>query len=199
MLKLAVHLACFCGLRRGEIFGLTLADVDLKERRIHVRHSMTRFDELKAPKTSAGERTVPMPRHVQELLADWLAHSYVTNERRVLLVNRNGKSGQTLFSNFNTSWRRLLDRAGLSPLGQPAYNFHALRHFAASWAMQMGMAPPDVAAFLGHRTFDMTLQVYAHPVYDDAARQHVMDRNASELIQITGPAATTARQGRLSA
>jgi integrase len=54
----AIHLGVFGGLRPGEVFGLQWENVDFAKGVIHVRHSYTKADGLKQPKTEAGVREV---------------------------------------------------------------------------------------------------------------------------------------------
>lgn len=61
MLTCYVHLAAFCGLRVGEISGLSPENIDFSRSVVRVRNSITRYGEVKGPKTAAGVRDVPMP------------------------------------------------------------------------------------------------------------------------------------------
>ena len=177
----AVYLAAFCGLRYGEIQGLTGENVDLDKRTIRVRHSLTRDDELKTPKTASGIRDVPMPPIVFEALKGWFAEHYRANERGLLFRTLPG--GCITGSEFHSSfWKPLLGRAGLCVDGREDLHFHALRHFAASWWIENGVSMPDVADMMGHKRFDMTLQVYAHPVIRGTHRHDAMNRMAGDLI-----------------
>jgi integrase len=185
LLRCAVHLAAFCGLRWGEIMGLTRAAVDLDGRLIKVRHSLTDWDELKSPKTPAGVRDVPMPCHLRDMLRDWLARFYVENPRDLVFCTSSG--GRVSAANFHAEfWRPLLARAGLIRDGNNLH-FHALRHFAASWMLENGLPLMDVASLLGHKKFDVTLQVYAHPIIGGSRRSEAIDRMAAELLRPLSP------------
>lgn len=178
--KCIVHLAAFCGLRWGEIVGMTLASVDLEKGMIRVRTALSRFDELKGPKTQAGIRDVPMPPHLADMLRQWVDRYYVENERA--LIFRTDTGFQIRPSHFHAGhWRPLLERAGLMDGGE-VFHFHALRHFASSWWIANGMDLPTVATLMGHSKFDMTLQVYAHPVMAVSRHSDEMGRMATRLL-----------------
>lgn len=190
----AVYLAAFCGLRYGEIQGLTRANIDMERRTIRVRHSLTRDDELKAPKTASGIRDVPMPPIVVGALTEWFKHYCVEDPRGLVFRTKPGSciAGPEFHACF---WKPLLMRAGLLSENGEAMHFHALRHFAASWWIENGVSMPDVADMMGHKRFDMTLQVYAHPVVRGSHRHDAMNRMASELmaspiLALPAPAAT---------
>ena len=154
----AIHLAAFSGLRRGEIMGLTLDHIDLDTGVFRIRHSLTAWDELKGPKTMAGNRDVPVPAVVCDMIRAWLARYYVENDRR--LIFRSATGGLIAVADFQHRYWALLKRAGLHS-NEDQFHFHALRHFAASWMIHHGLPLTDVASLLGHSKFDMTLQVYA--------------------------------------
>ena len=185
-----VSLAAFCGLRWGEIVGLTLDNILFEERVIRVRHSLTAEDVLKGPKTRAGKRDVPMPDHIAKMLSEWAAHHYIDNDRRLFF---RAKLGGKLCSGWfhKAHWHPLLIRAGI----KEKYHFHALRHFAASWMIENGWSLPDVAAMLGHSKFDMTLQVYAHPIMAPTRNLDAMRAAANRLLAPAAPLTIAAPAG----
>jgi len=178
MLNVFVHLGMFCGLRLGEIYGLTIANVDPDARLLRIRHSLTCFDELKGPKTAAGVRDVPLPAHLWTLINEWMATHHIAEPRG--LIFRTATGGRIDNGNVHYSWRALLKAASLDHDKEP-FHFHALRHFAASWMIENRLPLTDVAALLGHSKFDMTLQVYAHSVTRPAMRHDAMERMVSTL------------------
>lgn len=123
-----------------------------------------------------------MPEPVELVLREWFDEYY--RDSVMGLVFTTEKNQPTKMSNgFYHSWSLLLIAAGLQIKGQPRpFHFHALRHFAASWMLEGRLSPPDVAALLGHRTFDVTLQVYAHSVFSGAHRHNALDRMAANLV-----------------
>ena len=170
MMRLYIFLAAACGLRYGEICGLTLDHVDFASSLIRIRHNLTDADRLKGPKSAAGLRDYWMPQQVVEALREYLDDYYEENPRRLVFRTRFGNRMRA--SNFHThQWRPLLERAGLPILDdkERRFHFHALRHFNASLLVDNQVPLPVVARMLGHSTVDMTLRVYAHAITRDTA------------------------------
>lgn len=190
-----VRIAAFCGLRLGEINGLKPECVDFDKHLIRVRHSLTRVGELKGPKTKAGVRDVPMPTIVADALYEWLRRYYAPNKTGVFFTTRTGCPLHRI--DINNRWRRLLRNAGLA--SGRSLHFHALRHFAASWMIEHQLPLPDVARVLGHAKFDMTLQIYAHPVHSLSHHQPIFDRMAGAVMEGVALPAPSARSRVLEA
>ncbi|WP_414711866.1 tyrosine-type recombinase/integrase [Sphingomonas sp. CFBP9021] len=60
--------------------------------------------------------------------------------------------------------------------GGKRFHFHSLRHFAASMMISHNLPLTDVASMMGHSKFDMTLQVYAHPIVGGTRRADIIER-----------------------
>jgi integrase len=175
--RCAVYLAAFCGLRHGEIMALQLEDVDWENSLIKVRHSLTRWQGLKGPKSRAGVRDIPAPPPVLSAIRLWLDSGfYVPNEANLVFRSKTGKGIR--YYAFWAPWKTLLKEAGLSE----GLHFHALRHFAASNMIVHGIDLPDVASLMGHATFDMTLQVYTHAIVGGNRRSGLFDKMAASLL-----------------
>lgn len=183
-----VHLAAFCGLRYGEIAALTAARVRFEAMTIEVRHSLNEWDEIGKTKTRAGIRDVLMPSHVATMLREWIATDYVANDRGLLFrafLSRTdqGPGGYIYPASFrNNYWWPLLKQAGLWAEDGDQFHFHALRHFASSWMIANGMPVMDTAQALGHKKFDTTLQVYAHPMIGAGGRGQIVNQMADRLF-----------------
>ena len=181
LIELMVHLAAICGMRLGEITGLKLPHVNLERRVLEVRHSMQPNGELKAPKTKSGLRDIPMPDAIHTMFKEWLERYYIHNDRELVFLTYNGGPMHRL--DIHRQWVDLLKRSGVGENGPSGtrYHFHALRHFAASWMVDNNLPVTDVAHILGHSKFDMTLQVYAHPLRDQRERHNAMQNLAPGL------------------
>jgi integrase len=157
--RTAVLIAAWCGLRRGEIAGLRISDVDLIEHTITVRKS--RVEPLhdrwqahdKDPKTEAGKRTITIPPHVIPVLRLHL-DEYAGNER--LFISRDGSPlrGNTLYQAFV----RARKRVGLNEL-----TIHDLRHTGQTLAAQAGATLADLMKRLGHSSM-VAARRYLHAV-----------------------------------
>jgi integrase len=166
---LAVVLAVFCGLRRGEICALQWPHVRLAEWNIDVRQSYSKYDGLKGPKTRAGRRTVPMNPIVHHLLSehaqrhDWPASGWVLRNKNGAQLHPDNVTGY--------HWPKIARAAGLvDQAGAPRYTFHHLRHAAGSLWLADGMNLEDVSRLLGHSNVSTTWRIYAHKMaHDDRA------------------------------
>jgi integrase len=155
----AVLIAAWCGLRRGEIAGLLVEDVDLTGHTITVRRN--RIEPLAAPgdavdrdpKTTAGNRTVAIPPHVVPLLRVHL-DQYAGPVR--LFVSRNGSPlrGNTLYQAFVRARRKI---------GRDDLTIHDLRHTGATLAAQTGASLADLMKRLGHSSMAAARR-YMHAV-----------------------------------
>ena len=63
--------AIFTGMRSGELRGLTWENVDFERRMIVVRQGADKWGTIRRPKTTAGEREIPMSPMVVKTLLDW--------------------------------------------------------------------------------------------------------------------------------
>ncbi|GAA1391446.1 tyrosine-type recombinase/integrase [Catellatospora chokoriensis] len=156
--RTAVLIAAWCGLRRGEIAGLRVADVDLGAGTISVRKNRIELLESTAaydgdPKTEAGKRTVTIPPHVLPIVKMHLAE-HAGAER--LFVSRDGTPlrGHALYQAF----RRARQKAGLNHI-----TFHDLRHTGQTLAAQAGATLADLMLRLGHSSM-VAAKRYLHVV-----------------------------------
>lgn len=136
-----VLLAINTGARRGELFGLTWADVDLEARRMTVRAA-----------TAKGARTrhIPLNAEAHDVLKRW----HVQRDPELARVFPGAGGGQ--MTNINKSWAELVAAADLAD-----FRFHDCRHHFASRLVMAGVDLNTVRELLGHTDIAMTLR-YAH-------------------------------------
>lgn len=168
--------AIFAGLRASELRGLRWHDVDLVRREIHVRQRADRFNEIGAPKSEAGERTVPIPPMVVETLTGWkdkcpkgglVFPNGTGNVEQLANIRRRGLI-PTLIKAGVTVDTGKLDENDKPILGAKYTGMHSLRHFFASWCINrredggLALPPKVVQERLGHSSIIMTMDVYGH-------------------------------------
>jgi integrase len=165
--------AVFTGMRASELRGLPWADVDFERKVIHIRQRANYCRELGPPKSHAGQREIPMSPMVANTLREWkLACPKLDGV--LALVFPNGAGKVELHSNLvYRGWRTTQVAAGIVKDEKPKYNFHSLRHFAASWMIEQGFSPKRLQAMLGHSSIQITFDRYGHlfpSLEDDHAR-----------------------------
>jgi integrase len=186
--------AIFTGLRASELRGLRWADVDLKKRELHVTQRADCYQEIGAPKSEAGHRTVPLTPKLVTILTEW---KLACPKGDLGLVFPNGDGKIEWHANIiNRAWIPIQITAGVAahlkgpdgklmrdddgkPVLQAKYTgLHALRHFYASWCINRkadgGLELPAkvVQERLGHSSITVTLDTYGHlfPRGDDSAQ-----------------------------
>jgi len=158
------------GLRPGEATALSWADVDMRQRRLHVRCSLKRergaFVLDERLKTSRSRRTLDMPPFVVEALQ---AHRGRQRVERLAAALWPSEWVDLVFvtvhgtpidaSNLRRAFRNLTAEAGL---GQ--WHPHELRHSAASILSDAGVPLEHIGDVLGHDGTRMTARVYRHAI-----------------------------------
>ena len=131
-LKRFTLIGLYTGSRSGAIRNLEWSWIDLE------RGTMRR----RAPRTSEtkNKRTppIPIPRKLLHFLRRW---HRIDGGKAKYVVHYNGAQ---IKRDVQTAWRNARKRAGM-----PWLHPHVLRHTAATWRVQRGIAPWQVAGFLG--------------------------------------------------
>lgn len=156
---LALSLALFAGLRRGEICGLQWGDVDLPLGVIHVRRQRQRVNGqliVKTPKSAAGCRDIPIDPQLLPLL------------RRQFVLRPNAWVIPFAPEYVGRSWALIQERDVM--LSQ-RYRLHDLRHTYGSRLILQGCLPRVVQYLMGHASLEVTMRVYSHVSPDQAAAE----------------------------
>ena len=141
-LRIAVMLAAWCHLRRGELLGLERRDVDLLHGTIRVARSVKRVkgkSVLGDPKSEAGFRTMSVPPHVLPELIRHLDNYVCADPKSPLLtgVKGNRLRADTLYNAWHTA-RDSIGRSELVP--------HDLRHSGGTWLAIAGATTKEIMA-----------------------------------------------------
>lgn len=158
--RVAGLLGAGCGLRVGEVLGLTVDSIDLDRALVQVNVQLQaapgQRPRLVAPKSQASIRSVPLPDSVAVGIGieQHLASCPVLVSAGLdgLLI-RNSRGGPM--------WPRTSPASGDARRRLPGVRFHVLRHFYASALIAAGESVTTVQAALGHASAVETLEVYA--------------------------------------
>ncbi|WP_406304606.1 site-specific integrase [Streptomyces sp. NBC_00885] len=183
-LRATVDAAGGCGLRQGEVFGLSDDELDYAGGWVAVRHQLKRIRGtfVFAPPKGGKVRDVPLPQAVADALS---AHSKAHPPIKVTLPWRTPDgppvtksllfSGRTedfvrvsYFDDF--MWKPALAAAGIIPEPEQGarytaareHGMHALRHFYASVLLDAGENIRALSQYLGHADPGFTLRTYTH-------------------------------------
>jgi integrase len=153
--------AIFTGMRASELRGLPWSAVNFEKKTITVRQRADEWGAIAMPKSHAGQREIPMSPTVFNTLREWQLVC-PKGELDLVFPNRLGKV-QPLSNIAQRVWHPLQKKAGLvADEGKPLFNFHTLRHFAASNWIELGFSPKRLQALLGHSSVQMTFDRYGH-------------------------------------
>lgn len=177
--------AIFAGLRASELRGLRWGDIDLEAATITVSQRADRYDDIGAPKSASGWRTVPIPPALVAELEKWKA---ACPKGDLGLAFPNGAGNVESLANIRNrglvpAWEAagvVEDTGKVDEKGKPVtaakyQGMHALRHFYASWCINrkadggLELPPKTVQSRMGHSSITITLDTYGHlfPSDDD--------------------------------
>lgn len=169
-LESAFDLALGSGLRRGEILGIMLPDLDADAGVVQIRRSLTigpdNAIQIGDTKRPSSKRLIDLPAgvaaslkaHLLRRKREELATRQGTwQDSRFLFTNRQG--GPLHPHNFHTAYfLPAMNASGLS------FRFHDLRHTYATLALLAGVPVKVVSENLGHKDIATTLRIYAHVI-----------------------------------
>jgi integrase len=156
-----------CGLRIGEALAVNLRCRINRGETLRVKEQVNPTAQLRPLKFRQGGefRDIPLPHYVSEAIDKHIAEHGTTSDgylfqgRKYKLVVRRS---------YQEDFQRAAAKAGLPPEFIP----HSLRHLYASTALAEGIAITEVSRWLGHKSIEVTHQIYGHlvPGSSDRAR-----------------------------
>ena len=145
-----------CGLRRNEGAKLNVADIDLQNQSLHVKHGK-----------GYRQRTVPLNHKVTVHLSDYLytvrpslVHPQKPENAFFISQRGNRLNSQNMADRLHAI-QKLLPTTLKGKL-----HLHLLRHALATHLLQAGMDIKHIARLLGHKSLETT-QRYTHLVQND--------------------------------
>lgn len=174
-------------MRIGEICGLQWSDVDLERGTIRIKHSLSRFDGLKGPKTAAGIRTLPLSPPARQVLEGIKASAHYGPALGHVYRGNDGSPIPPDSARRDTFYR-IMFRAGLAHgKSQPFFNLHSLRHAALSLLAEKGLPPLHLKQIAGHKSVTTTMDIYGHLFPCDTADRRIIGEVASEMGLLSIP------------
>jgi integrase len=178
--RLLILLACFCGLRWGELAALRRRDIDPDAATLRVSRQLTEASgqplTFALPKSDAGKRVVIIPRIILPDTRDHL-DTHVASEADALVFA--SPAGALLrHSNF----RRRVWLPALADTGLTGIHFHDLRHAGNHLIANEGANLRELMERMGHSTSRAAL-IYLHSTDDRqrALADAVASRALAEL------------------
>ena len=158
--KIGILLSLHAGLRIGEVCALSWNDIDLNNKIIHIRHTVTRIKDqngekkttliLDSPKTKTSKRDIPISTFLFEILWHEKARAksdFVISQKKDFVSPRT----------YEYRYHRLLKNCCISSV-----NYHALRHTFATRCVELGVDIKSLCEILGHSNVSITLNTYVH-------------------------------------
>lgn len=172
-----IEFAAFSGMREGELFGLEWSEIDRRGSIIHVDRQLSKR-RMTLPKNGETREIVLTPRAEAVLRrVDYRKPIRMLDEhgreRPVDLVFRNKEGGPMSATSLYGFWEPIR-----VAFGRPDLKFHGLRHFCATWLLELfrsqgSEGSSDVATQLGHTDDgELVRDRYGH-TDDDLARERL--------------------------
>ncbi|EAE5669171.1 site-specific integrase [Listeria monocytogenes] len=186
--QVMIKLALYCGLRRGEVIGLTTKDMNYNKNTINVYRAVIKSasEGIKLDETkNKRKRIVPAPaglmKEIKELAKEkqknkdklgllWKGTKDLDGKTVVLIFSRDDGTPFTPAS-VTRMFNRFLEKEENNDLTK--ISFHDLRHSAASFLLEQGINVKVIQNILGHSDIKVTLNTYAHITedgYSEAAK-----------------------------
>lgn len=153
--EIPILLGAGCGLRRGEVLGLTWKNVDFDNSKISIENTAVRFDKTleKSPKTQSSKRTIIIPDYIMKIMKEKFDQDKPPMNEGVVT--------RWIPQSYSEHFKNLLKKNELDHI-----RFHDLRHFNAVVMMKCGISDKVAAERLGHSQVSTLRNVYQHVLTD---------------------------------
>jgi len=159
-----IILCLYTGLRIGELLALTWNDIDFEKSILSVTKTCHDGNEngkhiriIDTPKTENSRRQIPLSKTLVKMLKE------MKKKSKCEFVIADGEKPV-----FIRSYQRMFELF-LKKLGLQHKGFHSLRHTFATRALECGMDVKSLSEILGHKNAMITLNRYAHSLWEHKA------------------------------
>lgn len=166
------------GLRISEFVGLTLADLDMKNRKISVNHQLQRKRNMEYiiedTKTSSGTREIPMTDDVYQCFQRIIANRpkpktepMIGGRCGFLYLDKDGKPMVAL--HWEHYFKHICQKYNsIYKVQMPKVTPHVCRHTFCSNMAKSGINPKTLQYLMGYSDISVTLNTYTHLGFEDA-------------------------------
>ena len=190
LIFIPVLLSAYYGLRRSEALGVRWSSIDFRTKTLSISHKVVEanidgryqpkgFDKMK---NKSSNRMLPLipevetelikHREKQKLYSKTLGSAYDHSYSDYVCTDETGK---LISPNYlSRTFGKLLKQNGLRHI-----RYHDLRHTCASLLLKNGVPMKAIQEWLGHSTFEVTANTYAHLDYSS---KELSAKQMSELL-----------------
>ncbi len=149
----------YMGLRIGEVLALSKESIDLENKILYVKRTLTNDKEFATilgnkTKTYAGNRTLPIPEFLVPIFKEQVKY---TNENLHNLIFTNNDT-YIITSAVNKELKRIFkEELNVNPIN---ISSHCLRHTYGTRCIEAGMTAVVLQRLMGHRDVTVTLNTY---------------------------------------
>lgn len=169
------------GMRISEFNGLTIRDIDLKDREINIDHQLQRKRDgmyvIVVTKTNAGTRVLPMSTEVYQSCKHIIENRQPPRVEPII----EGASGFLFFDKndmpmVSLHWEHYFKHIcqkynKIYKVQMPKVTPHVCRHTYCSNMARSGMNPKTLQYLMGHSDIGVTLNTYTHLGLEDAKEE----------------------------
>ena len=173
-----IYILFHTGLRISEFVGLTVSDLDMKNKTIRVDHQLQRRSDgtkyIESTKTNAGTRMLPMEDDVyacfQRILANRkppLVEPTIDGYSGFLFLDKDDRPSVAMHWEhyFKHAWQKY---NSIYKEELPLITPHVCRHTYCTNKAKSGMNPKTLQYLMGHSEISVTMDTYTHLGLQDA-------------------------------
>lgn len=205
-----VYILFHTGMRISEFCGLTLKDIDLKNRIVNIDHQLQRTSDMQyvieSTKTNAGTRKLPITEEVARCFRTIIEdreppqrEKFIDGYAGFLFYDKDGNPLVAMHweHRFNHMVKRYND---IYRIQMPNITPHICRHTYCSNMAKSGMNPKTLQYLMGHSEIGVTLNTYTHLGLEDATdelkRMEDLENAREELDKTSGRKTVTQKMFR---
>lgn len=173
-----VYILFHTGMRISEFCGLTLKDIDLKNRIVNIDHQLQRTSDMQyvieSTKTNAGTRKLPITEEVARCFQAIIEDREPQQREKMI----DGYAGFLFYDKDNNPlvamhWEHRFNHMvqrynDIYRIQIPNITPHVCRHTYCSNMAKLGMNPKTLQYLMGHSDIGVTLNTYTHLGLEDA-------------------------------